>query len=346
MKGNPRNQSGRYKMVKHRTWPLLFSLPLLLLVTACTLAAPSTPTPPAATRQATESSPTATGAPTATPQATAAATVVLQPSATPPLPTANASRPTATPLPPSPIPTAQATIHYFRANVAVTDPGETITLEWRWSGGTGATIYHLLPSGQLGTPRWDVDPTGSLTVEISPQARNNDRFALFVYDDDGLQAQETVEIELRCPDEWFFDPAPDVCPARSAITTDGAEQPFERGVMLWNRAEDRIYVLFDDDAYPRWQAYEDVFDEGEDPASNPDIEPPPGLYQPIRGFGMVWRQQTGVRERLGWALAPETGYQTMIQRTSYFKYNETYIRALDGGVWRLGPEGSEWEHIE
>jgi hypothetical protein len=27
------------------------------------------------------------------------------------------------------------------------------------------------------------------------------------------------------------------------------------------------------------------------------------------------------------------------------KYNVTYVNALDGGVWELGPEGSEWFHI-
>jgi hypothetical protein len=82
-----------------------------------------------------------------------------------------------------------------------------------------------------------------------------------------------------------------------------------------------------------------------DPESDPSIEPPPGRYQPIRGFGMVWREQPGVRDRLGWAVEPETGYETAIQRTSYVRYNHTYIRARDGGVWRLGPERSEWEHL-
>jgi hypothetical protein len=41
----------------------------------------------------------------------------------------------------------------------------------------------------------------------------------------------------------------------------------------------------------------------------------------------------------------EVGYPTAIQRTSRFKYNDTYVRALDGGVWQLGPEGSKWCHV-
>jgi hypothetical protein len=241
-------------------------------------------------------------------------------------------------------------IHTFRARAAdgtvlqVADPGDTITLEWSWSGGTEATIYHMFGL-QLSEPYWSVGPSGSLEYTISPQARNTDRFALFVNDAQGLAAQETLEIALRCPDTWFFEPAPDVCPAGPPLVSDGAEQHFERGVMLWNRAEDRIYVLFADGQSPAWQAYEDHFDEGEDPESDPSIEPPEGLYQPIRGFGLVWREQSGVHDRLGWAVDPEAGYETAIQRTSYIKYNHTYIRARDGGVWHLGPERSEWEYL-
>ena len=198
---------------------------------------------------------------------------------------------------------------------------------------------------QLSEPYWNVGPSGSLDYTISPQARNIERFALFVNDAQGLAAQETLEIELRCPNTWFFEPAPDVCPADAAVVSDGAEQHFERGVMIWVGAEDRIYVLFGDGQSPAWQAYEDHFDEGEDPESDPTIEPPVGRYQPIRGFGMVWREESGVRERVGWAVDAEGGYPAAVQRTSYIKYNSTYIRALDGGVWHLGPEHSEWEYL-
>jgi hypothetical protein len=78
--------------------------------------------------------------------------------------------------------------------------------------------------------------------------------------------------------------------------------------------------------------------------SDPDIDPPPRLYQPVRGFGLLWREEPGVRERLGWAVDREEGYQTALQRTSH-RYWDLYIRALDGGVWKLGPNGSSWEHI-
>jgi hypothetical protein len=51
-----------------------------------------------------------------------------------------------------------------------------------------------------------------------------------------------------------------------------------------------------------------------------------------------------IRDRLGWALAPESGGQTAVQRTSYYKYNHTYLKALDNNVWHLLPERSDWEN--
>jgi hypothetical protein len=246
---------------------------------------------------------------------------------------------------PSPSPTtAEPTIRTFRANVDLADPGDTITLTWRWSGGRRATLYHLLPTGQLSEPFWDVAPTGSVQYTISPERRNYDNFALFVYDAQGLAVHDTVQVALRCPDAWFFSPTPDICPAGPAVFTGGAQQQFEHGVMLWVQAEDRIYVLFDDGQHPRWSAYADEWDEGE-PAVDPGIEPPPGLQQPVRGFGLLWRREPTVRQRLGWATDQEHGYETAVQRSSHYRYPNLYIRALDGGVWQLGPNGSAWDHL-
>jgi hypothetical protein len=38
---------------------------------------------------------------------------------------------------------------------------------------------------------------------------------------------------------------------------------------------------------------------------------PGGLFEPSRGFGKVWREQPGVRERLGYALAANEQGQTL-----------------------------------
>jgi hypothetical protein len=248
-------------------------------------------------------------------------------------------------VPPTPTPDAGPVILAFGADVEEADPGDTIRLTWESRGAVEATLYHLLPTGQYSEPVWEVAPSGSQEYTIPPEMRNQDGFVLIVEDGAGRTAQATTWIDLRCPDTWFFSPAPDICPAGPPLVSDGAEQHFERGVMLWNRAERRIYVLFNDTGYTTaWRAYTDTWEEG-DPESDPSIVPPEGLYQPIRGFGRVWREEPHVRDRLGWALAPEVGYETALQTTSHFKYRTLYIRAHDGGVWELGPEGSAWQHI-
>jgi hypothetical protein len=299
-------------------------------------ATPPTPTAPPPTPT---SAPTATAAPS-TPTATPTFTAV------PATPTALPPTPTSSPVPTlvtTATPHAGPVILYFRADVTEADPGESITLEWQSSGATQAALNYILPSGQYGD-FWAVEPSGSMDYAIPAGNRNAERFELAVYDAAGRSARVELRVPLRCPDAWFFSPAPDECPGSAPLFTDGAEQHFERGVMLWNRTEDRVYVLSDDRPSRDWQSYTDEWDEGE-PESDPNIVPPAGLYQPVRGFGLVWREQPGVRERLGWAVDTEAGYPTAIQGTSRFKYNDTYVKALDGGVWHLGPEGSSWRHI-
>jgi len=231
----------------------------------------------------------------------------------------------------------------FYADVEIADPGQTILLTWTSYGATSGTLYWLLPTGQFGN-FWSVPPSGSMLYTIPETWRNFEHFMLYVNDAEGRTDSAYLNIPLTCPDTWFFAPAPADCPASPPLYSAGAQQLFEHGVMLWVGEEDRIYVIYDDGGVGAWSAFTDAWDEG-DPIDDPGIVPPPGFYQPVRGFGLVWREQWNVRERLGWATAPEQGYGTAVQRTSRWKYNDTYIRALDGGTWRLGPEGGSWEYL-
>jgi len=345
------------------TWRLLLGLSLLTLAGCELFVSPTlpvfTPTLAVETAVPTETSTSTLQYPTET---------VLPVTSTPPLPTVTftsspvlpsstpSPRPTQTPtllfytatpwvstLTPTSSPSQAPVILYFEASVTEADPGETITLAWRSEGGTKATLYHLLQSGQY-SRFWEVAPTGSMHYTIPDEARNWEGFVLYVYNDADQQARADLTIYLRCPDAWFFSPPPDICPSGPALFTDGAEQHFEHGLALWNRSEDRIYVLIDHGLSQSWRAFEDTWEESM-PESDPALSPPGGLYQPIRGIGRVWREEFGIREQLGWALGPEVGYGTAIQRTSRFKYNDTYIKALDGGVWKLGPEGGSWHYL-
>jgi hypothetical protein len=267
---------------------------------------------------------------------------VLDESQTPEATTPLATPPTATPSPTAPA--AGPLIDYFRPSSEAADPGDTITLEWMTTGAITVTLWRLAPTGQF-SAFWDVEGAGTFEYDIGQHERNQTRFALIAGDNAGQLDSATLSVSLRCPDSWFFSNAPDICPANAAVHSDGAEQRFQNGLMLWSQGEDRIYVLYDDGLSPKWGAFPDEWDSGE-PDRDPSLSPPPGLLQPVRGFGLVWREQPGVRERLGWATLEETPYSTSVQRPSYAKYNETYILAADGLIWKLLPERSGWEKIQ
>ena len=88
--------------------------------------------------------------------------------------------------------------------------------------------------------------------------------------------------------------------------------------MLWRQDVNLIYGLGPD--LP-WFFTGDTW-RNEDPSDDPAIIPPTDLYQPVRGFGKVWRERLGVRETLGWATIEEEGFSAIIQEFS------------GGSVWR------------
>jgi hypothetical protein len=306
-----------------RTGLLLGVVVLCVVTPGCVLLPTSTPTPEAPTASPT---PEETALPTSSPTAT------VTPEDTGPTPT------------PTPEEAQGPVIDWVHGSPNPADPGDTLALEWQSSGATRASLCHLLPTYQYGTC-WQVQPTDSMTYTVPISRRGTENFILSVSDAAGQHVEATISIALTCPDTWFFTNGPDVCPSSPAIVGDGAEQHFEHGLMLWSGAEDRIYVLFEDPgSFPDWRIYPDEWEEG-DPESDPSLVPPSGMYQPRRGFGLLWREEPGVRDSLGWATDQEVAFTMSIQRTSFAKYNTTYISALDGGVWELEPEMSGWHHI-
>jgi hypothetical protein len=117
-----------------------------------------------------------------------------------------------------------------------------------------------------------------------------------------------------------------------------AFQPFEHGTMLWvnptvpvypNVTGPTIYVFFDDGTLQR---FDDTWREGQ--PANAGLTPPAGRYEPVRGFGKVWREGTGVkvRERLGWATAPEKGAPGAYQQ---FDRGEMFWSGAVNKIWVL-----------
>ena len=134
------------------------------------------------------------------------------------------------------------------------------------------------------------------------------------------------------------------CPV-SGLTTIPliAEETFEGGRMFWRSDTDDVYIAYDRsrngaDLYEgRWESNAGHKWDG----SNPDgigLSPPPGLMEPKRGFGWLWRNFLGgANSSLGWALDKEYGYDNTGQ-AQQFEYGvafkgssaKTYILLDDG----------------
>jgi hypothetical protein len=122
-----------------------------------------------------------------------------------------------------------------------------------------------------------------------------------------------------------------------------AEQVFERGRMLWLQPLRQIWVLVGDEIDPMagtWQCYLDEFAEGQ-PERDPALDPPQGITtasrlegaipsQPIRGFGKIWRENTALREALGWAITPETLYTTRYEYLAGGQLQNGEYQAAEG----------------
>lgn len=96
------------------------------------------------------------------------------------------------------------------------------------------------------------------------------------------------------------------CPINQSHSHDAATQDYERGFLLWRVQPDQVYVMHDDGRlglYPMAVYPESV--RQNPPGGDPNIHPPDGLQQPVRGFGLVWRDNPEVRDGVGWAVEGE-----------------------------------------
>ena len=145
-----------------------------------------------------------------------------------------------------------------------------------------------------------------------------------------------------CTTPWFFSALrPAICPMNPPLVSPGSFLQFQNGAMLWVAQQDAIYVLYDSANPPRWQVFNDTFADGmadTDPAFN---NAPPFTWQPRRGFGLLWRSQSSLRDRLGWAVTEaEIAFTPQIQLGSD---GMIFIGDMRGGVYSLVPDSSDWK---
>ena len=108
--------------------------------------------------------------------------------------------------------------------------------------------------------------------------------------------------------------------------------------MIWFEATDSIYVFYKDQS---WQRFDDTWSEDQ-AQSDPAFIPPAERFQPIRGFGKVWREHQNVRQQLGWALGPELAFESMIQQTVELDdVTIIFLGTFNGQVFALTGHGQD-----
>jgi len=230
----------------------------------------------------------------------------------------------------------------FTASTEEADPGDTITLSWKAVGRYAKITQHYESSTSQNVPL-----EGTLNVAIEERMRTRIGFTLEA--GVGQNAiEKTVFVSIRCPDAWFFEGGPDGCPS-TAVASRAAAQYFEHGFMIWVESheyfpEGAIHFFVDHSVAGTGGYHGEVADDWKSsmPESDPGLVPPSGLYQPIRGFGLLWREgaesfsnHDPIRDVLGWALAPEYAFDTIYQCepcTLVDRYNSCFLRGPDGKI--------------
>jgi hypothetical protein len=332
-----------------------FALWIIVLLTLVSFACVSTPAPPTAIQISVPTSASTKPVDTKVP----APDISTKPASTPtkaptkPPPT---KPPTATkaPLPTEApdLPIAELAILSFTVVVEEAEEGKALTFSWETTGAIRAAI---ISGTSLRFPqRWEVGPNGTRTIEMESSGYNNPLMTLIAYDSLGHEISESIQADWPCEYAYFFGPAPKACPLYEPSETWAAEQPFENGRIVWLEevrgetfvSQGQLLVLYADGTY---EQYQDAWTEDQ-PEDDPAIVPPEGLLQPIRGFGKLWRETAGVRDKLGWATAPEQGFDTnWQQRFQESLPSVAYVRTLDGQVVEIAgwgwATGGTWKPV-
>jgi hypothetical protein len=340
-------------------------VPATAAPTAIALA--TTPLPVEPTQTPTRASTPAEVVPTAIPLPTTAVPTGIAPSATAsPLPATATSPPTDTPTVPSPVPpsdtpppTATPTpeggdvprVLSFTVNPTTTENvGDRLTIRWR-ADGEAAELCPIQGRPVEGACQ-AVPLEGSTEFVTNAASMAYTGFGLRVTAGDAsVWGTETVRLQCQNLRAWFFDDPPARCPEAAPQTSYAAGQYFEGGLMVWVEDPDDFYVFYAGEDAQGFQTFDWILDitlkPGASEANRVGEDPPPGLYEPVSGFGMVWRGEiegvrSDVRERLGWATEPEFGFDTAYQCTTpvHPRLWSCFLRGPRGEVLSLYPDST------
>jgi len=253
---------------------------------------------------------------------------------------------------PTPAPTTGPQVLFFHVTPTITiNLGDSLTMSWQASG-QKAEICPISGPGPVESRCQNVALAGSTQFVTDEAAMAHTGFGLRVTAG-GSFTWSVVGVRLQCQNvrSWFFDNHPKWCPAAVADESYAAGQYFERGLMMWVEDADDFYVFYQGQDEQGFQTFDWISDIRLKPGASPDnrlgLTPPPGLQEPVSGFGMVWRGEIegvrpDVRQRLGWATEAEFGFTTAYQceTPSYPGMWSCFLRGPRGEVLYLHPDST------
>ena len=242
--------------------------------------------------------------------------------------------------PPRPEPTLN--VKLFRLAKQAEKPSEPSIIEWDVEGVESVQITRV--GGQYGEAgeQWTVPANGTMEHTF-PQTTAGFEITYLLSGVNSSSVASQFAVTVPCEYSWVFDfrdPSL-LCPGRPVIS-DAAFQVFEGGIMLWLGAEDKVL-------YSSWDGaihaeLEDTYQHGVDLVTDPEIVAPNGYYQPDYGLGKVWRDHAEARIVLGWALAPNIGYQAIRQGEPLVPFGDldSFVMLPDNGYLHIQSEGN-WD---
>ncbi|MAS34629.1 MAG: hypothetical protein CL610_11525 [Anaerolineaceae bacterium] len=206
-------------------------------------------------------------------------------------------------------------------------------------------ITPTLPPSKTPTPTATISPTPTRTP---PPTRTvpPPLFPTYVVATPGVvgPAVNPVVNNQACTSGWFFAQpvVTSTCPFNEALSSAAAYQQYQQGFMIWVGQQDSIYTVYDSAEQPRWQVFKDDYEDGMMEIDHAlSMLAPPYTWQPRRGFGLIWRENPTVRERLGWAVREwEEPYDARVQIGAD---GSIFLAEPRGGIIALQPGGRDWD---
>ncbi|HLV36309.1 MAG TPA: hypothetical protein VKY59_14375 [Spirillospora sp.] len=242
------------------------------------------------------------------------------------------------------LPTRAATVTAVVIPVSTSErvsPLEVATVEGRYP--EFVLVTPTLPPSKTPTPTATISPTYTATrpptATVLPPLFPT-QVQVFIT---SAAVQPAINSSQSCATGWFFSqPIASACPLGASLTSAASFQQFQQGFMVWVGEQDAIYAVYDSANHPRWQVFKDNFEDG-----MPEYDPslvvlqPPYTWQPRRGFGLVWRENPSVRERIGWAVREwEEPYTIRLQ---IGMDGSVFFEDPRGGIIVLKPGGQGWD---